>query len=162
VNDTHTNLFSNRKILLESSKELRFLTMGLETTMTKLASSINPFKTNSLSSSSRRLFQQCLPQSHDTLLDTRTTSLDHDVIVGDVSVTDESTKRRDTLLGGIEFSGTVRVGFLAETDTEDFLVDRGTVHVTVVTGTRDSPHDVGGMPSTNTRNFTKTLVCLAR
>jgi hypothetical protein len=42
------------------------------------------------------------------------------------------------------------------------MVDRGTVHVTVVTGTRDSPHDVGGMPSTNTRDLTKTLVCLAR
>lgn len=162
MNDTHTNLFSNRKILLESSKELSFLSMGLETTMTKLASRINPFKANRLSSSSRRLFQQCLSQSHDTLLDSRTTSLDHDVVVRDVSITDESAKRRDTLLGGIEFSGTVGVRFLAETDAVDFVVDGGTVHVTVVTGTGDSPHDVGWMPSTDTGNLTKTLVRLAR
>jgi hypothetical protein len=42
------------------------------------------------------------------------------------------------------------------------VVDGGTVHVTVVTGTGDSPHDVGWMPSTDTGNLTKTLVRLAR
>jgi hypothetical protein len=42
------------------------------------------------------------------------------------------------------------------------MVDRGTMHVTIVTGTGDSPHDVSRMPSTDTSDFTKTLVCLAR
>lgn len=42
------------------------------------------------------------------------------------------------------------------------MVDRGTVVVTHLTSTGNSPLDVVRMPSTDTSNLTETLVCLAR
>jgi hypothetical protein len=41
------------------------------------------------------------------------------------------------------------------------MVDRSAVHIAIVTSTGDSPHDVGRVPSTDTRDLAKTLVCLA-
>lgn len=69
--------------------------------------------------------------------------------------------RSDGLLGDIEFSGGVTlVGTLS--NTVDLVVDRGTVVVTHLTSTGNSPLDVVRMPSTDTSNLTETLVCLAR
>jgi hypothetical protein len=130
--------------------------------MTKLTSSINPLETNLLGRPSASLLDQRLSQSHDPFLDTRTTSLDHDEIIVDRTVSDKATERGDTLLCGIEFGGTVRILVCAEADAVDFVVDRGSVHVTVVASTGDSPHDVGGMPGSDTGNLTKSLVSLAR
>lgn len=42
------------------------------------------------------------------------------------------------------------------------MIDRGTVVVTHLTSTGNSPLDVVRMPSTDTSNLTETLVCLAR
>jgi hypothetical protein len=130
--------------------------------MTKLTRCINPLETDRLCCPSRSLFNQGLSQSHDAFLHTRTTSLDHDKIIVDRTVSDKATKRGDALLGSIEFSGTVGITLNAETDAVDFVVDRGSVHVAVVTGTRDGPHDVGRMPGTDTSDLAKTLVRLAR
>ena len=44
----------------------------------------------------------------------------------------------------------------------DLVVDRGTVVVTFLTSTGNSPLDVGRMPSTDTSDLSETLVSLAR
>jgi hypothetical protein len=158
-NKTKRSLFD--EILLEGAQEARLFSMRLEPTMTKLASSINPLKTNLLGSPSTRLLEQRLSQSHDPFLDSRTTTLDHDEIIIDGTVSDKATEGGDSFFGGIEFGGAVRVLFCAKADAVDFMVDGGSVHVAIVTGTGDSPHDVGGMPGSDTGDLAKSLVCLA-
>jgi hypothetical protein len=155
-----TNLFD--KILLECTKEARLFSMRLEPTVTKLTRRINPLETDLLGRPTARLLDQRLSQSHDPFLDTRTTSLDHDEIIVDGAIPDKATEGGDALLCGIEFGGTVRFLFSAKADTVDFVVDGGSVHVTIVTGTWDSPHDVGGMPGSDTGNLSESLVRLAR
>lgn len=69
--------------------------------------------------------------------------------------------RSDLLLGDIEVGGGVAlVGALA--DAEHLVVARGTVVVTHLTGTGNSPLDVVRMPGTDTGNLTQTLVGLTR
>ena len=51
---------------------------------------------------------------------------------------------------------------IALADTVNLVVDRSTMVITHLTGTADSPLDVGRMPGTNTSNLSKTLVGLAR
>lgn len=69
--------------------------------------------------------------------------------------------RSDLLLADVEVgAGVALVGALA--DTVDLVVDRGTVVVTHLTGTGDSPLDVGRVPCTDTSNLAQTLVSLTR
>ena len=130
--------------------------------MTELTRRINPLETNLLRRPSRSLLDQRLSQSHDAFLDPRTTSFDHNEIIIDRTITDEAAKRSDAFLRSVEFRHTVRVLLFAKTDAVDFVVDGSSVHVSVVTGARDGPHDVGRMPSTDTSDLAKTLVRLAR
>lgn len=51
---------------------------------------------------------------------------------------------------------------VALTDTVNLVVDRGTVVVTLLTSTGNSPLDVGRMPSTDTSDLSETLVSLTR
>lgn len=67
--------------------------------------------------------------------------------------------RSDLLLGDINVSGGVVVS-ITLTDSVNLVVDRGTVVVTLLTGTGNSPLDVGRMPSTDTSNLSETLVSL--
>lgn len=69
--------------------------------------------------------------------------------------------RSDGLLGDIDLSGGVVVS-IALTNAVDLVVDRGSVMVTSLTSTGNSPLDVGRMPSTDTSNLSETLVSLAR
>jgi len=69
--------------------------------------------------------------------------------------------RSDGLLVRIKLSRSITlISTLA--NTVNLVVDRGTVMVTVLTGTGNSPLDVGWMPGTNTGDLTETLVCLSR
>lgn len=65
------------------------------------------------------------------------------------------------LLGNIKLGGSV-AGILALANTVDLVVDRGTVVVTHLTSTGNSPLDVGRMPCTDTSDLAETLVGLAR
>jgi hypothetical protein len=69
--------------------------------------------------------------------------------------------RGDGLLGDIELGGSVTL-IVTLTDTVDLVVDGGTVVVTVLTGTGNSPLDVGRMPGSDTGDLTETLVGLTR
>jgi hypothetical protein len=69
--------------------------------------------------------------------------------------------RSNGLLGDIEVGGSVTL-IVTLTDTVDLVVDGGTVVVTHLTGTGNSPLDVGRMPGSDTGDLTETLVCLTR
>lgn len=67
--------------------------------------------------------------------------------------------RGDLLLGDVELGrGVTLVGTLA--NTEDLVVARGTVVVTHLTSTGNSPLDVVRVPGTDTSDLTQTLVSL--
>lgn len=77
----------------------------------------------------------------------------------DTEVVPREYLRSDLLLGDIEVGGGVSlVGAL--TDTVDLVVARGTVVVTHLTSTGNSPLDVARVPGTDTSNLTQTLVSL--
>lgn len=65
------------------------------------------------------------------------------------------------LLGDIKVGGGVTL-ILTLADTVNLVVDGGSVMVTVLTSTGNSPLDVRWMPSTDTGDLSETLVCLSR
>ena len=65
------------------------------------------------------------------------------------------------LLGDIKLGSSVTL-IITLSNTVDLVVGRGTVVVSVLTGTGNSPLDVGRMPGTNTSNLSETFVCLSR
>ena len=69
--------------------------------------------------------------------------------------------RSDLLLGNIKVGRSITLIF-ALTNAVNLVVARGTVVISVLTGTGNSPLDVGRMPCTNTSNLSETLVCLSR
>lgn len=69
--------------------------------------------------------------------------------------------RSDLLLGDIKLGSCVTL-IITLSNTVDLVVGRGTVVVSVLTSTGDSPLDVGWMPGTNTSDLSETLVCLSR
>jgi hypothetical protein len=69
--------------------------------------------------------------------------------------------RGDLLLGDIELGRRVAL-VLALANAVNLVVDRGTVVVSVLTGTGDGPLDVRWMPCTDTGDLSETLVCLSR
>ena len=71
-----------------------------------------------------------------------------------------SNLRGDLLLGNIEVGGSVTL-IVTLTDTVDLVVDGGTVVVTHLTSTGNSPLDVGRVPGTDTSDLAETLVGLA-
>ena len=69
--------------------------------------------------------------------------------------------RSDRLLSDVLLSGSVAL-VVALANAVDLVVDRGTVVVTHLTSTGNSPLDVGRMPGTDTSDLTETLVGLTR
>jgi len=136
------------------------LLLGLETTVTKLGRGIDPFEVDLLGSSSGGLWVHGLAESQDTLLDTWARSLDHDPVVLNLTVSDESAQWCDGLLGKIELSSSAG-SIITLANSVHLVVARCTMMVTVLTSTSNSPLDVGRMPGTNTGNLTETLVCLS-
>ena len=147
--------------------------------MAELGRGIDPFEVDLLSGSPVGLGVERLAQGHDTLLDTGNGALEEDEVVLDLTVVDEATQtafvslaynifqtikkkgnlRSDLLLGDVEFRGGVAL-IAALANTENLVVARGTVVVTHLTGTSNSPLDVVRMPGTDTGNLTQTLVSL--
>lgn len=59
--------------------------------MAELGGGIDPLELNLLGGSPAGLGVQGLAQSHNTLLDTRNGALDHDIVVLDLTIADETT-----------------------------------------------------------------------
>jgi len=136
------------------------LLLGLEASVTELRRGIDPFEVDLFGGPSRGLWVHGLAESQDTLLDTWTRSLDHDPVVLNLTISDESTQWCNSLLGKIELSSSVS-SIITLANSVHLVITRGTMMVTILTGTSNSPLDVRRMPGTNTGNLTETLVCLS-
>lgn len=84
-------LSSSNEILLEGTHESALLLGSLESTVTELGRSIDPFELGLLGRPPVGLGVQSLAQSHDTLLNTGDGTLKEDEVVLDLTVVDETT-----------------------------------------------------------------------
>ena len=153
---------------------------SLVSTVTELRRGIDPFEFNLLQCSSACVYEHGFAQGHDSLLHARATTFEEDEVVLDRTVANKTTHtmylislhkqlptkerlwnlRSDLLLGDIEFRRCI--AFIRSlSDTIDLVVDRGTMMVSVLTSTTNSPLDVGWMPGTDTSDLSKTLVRLS-
>jgi hypothetical protein len=101
--DTHTkektstpaNRLGGGEVLLERTLELLLLRRGLESTVTELGGGVDPLEANLLEGLARGVSEHGFAEGHDTLLGTRDGALDHDEVVVDLTVADETTKTEE-------------------------------------------------------------------
>ena len=86
------HLSSGGEVLLEGTLELLLLGRGLESTVTKLGRGVDPLEVDLLESAARGVGEHGLAEGHDARLDTGNGALDHDKVVVDLTVADETTK----------------------------------------------------------------------
>jgi len=153
---------------LHWAHELLLLISSLETTMTELGGSVDELELDLLLSTAAGLVHKGLTEGDQTTLDTRDSTLEHDVVLVHLTIVGEATERGDTLDSQIELGGGIVGDDLAvsSTDTRSdpvhLLVHLGTVMVTVLTSASDSELDTRWMPRTDTGDLAQTLVGLAR
>lgn len=73
--------------------------------MTKLGGGIDPFEVDLLEGTAGCVGEHGLAESHDTLLDTRDGALDHDEVVVDLTIADETTQTRRENLASVQSTG---------------------------------------------------------
>lgn len=95
---TQSSLRALDEVLLERALELLLLGRSLESTVTELGRGVDPFQFNLLQRLSRGVSEHGLSQRHDTLLDTGDGTLDHDEVVVDLTISDETTQTRCVLV----------------------------------------------------------------
>jgi len=160
-------------LVLAGTEEIVFLLLGLEATMTELGGSIDELQVDLLGGNALGLREQSLTQSDDTLLGTNDAALQHDVVLVHFTVVGKSTEGSDVLVGQVSsgagvvhnlsilsLGGIVLLVSAGSADAVDFLVDLGTVMVTVLTGTRNRVLYASRVPGTNTGDLTETSVSL--
>mmetsp|Transcript_28676 Transcript_28676/g.42472 ORF Transcript_28676/g.42472 Transcript_28676/m.42472 type:complete len:338 (-) Transcript_28676:127-1140(-) len=128
--------------------------------MSTLTGSIDKFEVDRLQVLPGGVVHHALPQDKSTFLDSNHGSLEHDPVLIDLSIPDESTHGGDSLLGNISLGhgiGSV-LGLLS--NTVHLLVQLGTMEVTVLTGTGNSTGNTGRMPRSNTGNLSQTTMRL--
>jgi len=114
------------------------------------------------------MHHQRLSKSDDSLLRAHAATQNHDKVIVDFTVMRKATQRGDCLLCQIVLSGGVVLDNLAVfgvdtlTNTVDLLVDLGSVVVALLTSASHGEAHSAGMPCSNTRHLTQTLVRLTR
>lgn len=88
----HAAALSGGKVLLESTLVLLLLGRGLESTVSELGRGVDPLEADLLEGSSGGLGEHGLSEGHDTLLNTRDGTLEHNEVVVDLTVADETTE----------------------------------------------------------------------
>jgi len=127
--------------------------------VTDLGGGVDELEGDLLEGGTGGLREKRLTESDDTLLRAGDATLDHEPVLVDLTVADETTERGDGLLGRIVVAlGVLLVVTL--TDAVDLLVDLGTVMVTVLTSARDLELDAGRMPGTDTGDLAETTMGL--
>ena len=89
---TPANPLGSGEVLLERALELLLLRRGLESTVTELRRGVDPLEVDLLKGLARGVGEHGFAEGHDTLLGTGDRALDHDEVVVDVTVADETTK----------------------------------------------------------------------
>jgi len=154
-------------ILLERTHEGFLFFEGLEATVTHLGSGIDELEFDRFQSSSGSLVKEGFSEGDSSLFGSADTSLDHDEIVLDKTVMDETTNWVDRFVSDIDFGGTIVVDFFAVdgvesgSDTVDLLVDFGSVMVSLLTGSSDGESNSRWMPGSNTGDLSETFVGLS-
>jgi len=100
-----TKLSSN--ILLEGSKELGLLLAGLEATTAEFRRGIDPFEIDLLQSLSAGVVDESFSEGENSLLDTWARTLEHNEVVRDRTISDETTHWSNGLVRDIVFGGSV-------------------------------------------------------
>ena len=123
--------------------------------MSKFAGSINEFQIDFLKSSSIDLREQRFSQHKDSLLRSNAASFDHDEVILNDSVMREPSEGCDILLREIIVCGGIVLSTSSGTlsESEDLLVHFGSVMVTRLTGSGNSPSDSFWMPGTDTTDL---------
>lgn len=88
----HAAALSGGKVLLESTLVLLLLGRGLESTVSELGRGVDPLEADLLESPSGGLGEHGLSEGHDTLLNTRDGTLEHNEVIVDLTVADETTE----------------------------------------------------------------------
>ena len=83
------------QILLERAQELSLLRRGLVGSVTELGRSVDPFEVDLLQRFPAAVREHRLAEGHHSLLDAGNTALEHDEVVLDLAVADETTQTRE-------------------------------------------------------------------
>jgi len=159
---------SGESVFLEGSHEGTLFLVRLETTMTELGGSVDPFQVDLLESSAFGVRDERLAKGENSLLGSDAAALEHNKVVLDFTVVRETTHRSDGFVCEIGLSCSVVLDEFATvlvdsfTDSVDLLVDLGTVMVTLLTRSGDRVGYSGWMPCTNASDLPQTFVGLAR
>jgi hypothetical protein len=134
------HLSGTLEVLLESTHELLLLGRGLVSTVTECGRCRDELEVDLLSGAAGGVNEHGLAESDNALLDSGNTSLEHDEVVLDFTVTNEATHGGDGLLGNVKLGRGV-ASIVTTANTVDLVVDRGTVVVTHLTSTGNGPLD---------------------
>jgi hypothetical protein len=146
----------------EGSENLVLLTGGLEATVTVLGGGVDELDIDLLGLPRLDGGEDGLSEGNGSLSGTSDTALDEDVVLVDLTVMGEATKRGNVLDDGISLGGGVvlNTSHGTSSDSVDLLVDLGSGMVSALTGAGDRPLDGRGMPSSNTSDLTETSMGL--
>ena len=128
--------------------------------MSELGGGIDELEVDLFQVLARGVLHHRLTKDQRSLLDTNDGTLEHEPVLVDFSVVDESSHRGDTLLGKIGFGLATGLVVLLS-DAVDLLVEFGTVEVSVLTGTSDSGRNTGRVPRSDTGDLSETSVGLS-
>ena len=127
--------------------------------MSKLRAGVDELDIDLLQVLARGVLEHRLAEDEGALLDTNDGALEHEPVLLDLTVVDESTHRCDTLLGQISLGLTAGLVSLLS-NAVDLLVDLGTVEVSVLTSAGNRARHTGRVPGSDTGNLTETTMGL--
>lgn len=158
----HPSTFSTSlsvRLDLELTEESVLLGGILESTVTEVGGGVDELEADLLGVGTRSVSSESLSEGDDSLNGTNARALDHDEVVLDNTVSNETTHGGDVLLGEVKLSRARRTRSTVG-DTVDLVVHRSTRVVTSLTGTSHGEHDIGRMPSTDTGDLSETSVAM--
>ena len=145
----------------QRTQELGLFFGRLESSVSKLGGSIDELEVDFLQVLSGSVLHHGLAKDKRSLLNSNDGSLEHEPILVDLSVVNESTHGCHTLFGQIGLGLATGLVVLLS-DAVDLLVELGTVEVSVLTGTCDGGRHAGRVPRSDTGDLAETSVRLAR
>jgi len=144
----------------QSAHELVLLFDGLESSVTIFGRSIDELEVDGFEVGSLGGSNNGLSECDSSLAGTSDTALDHEPVLVDNTIVREATNWRDTLLSEISLSGS-RFSVSLFADSENALVDFGTMVITQLTGTGNCELNSGRVPCSDTGNLSQPSVCLS-
>merc|ERR1719335_1698989 len=149
--------------LLDAAVELALLLRGLEAPVPELGRRVDELEVDLLERNAAALHHEGLAQGDHALPHANHRTLEHHVILVDLTVVREAAHRRDRLLREIVLGhGVVRILLDALADAVDLFVDLRAVVVAELTGTRGLELHALRVPRANARDFAEPAVRLAR